>query len=74
MTLAVWQRYMAEFMEQIRAALPGVEIVHNTIWTMGDATADLQTQLNAADYIYLERGFVDSGITSGAGKFGCDCE
>ena len=65
-----WMKYMADFMVEVRAALPGVEIVHNTIWTMGDATADLKRQLNAADYTYLERGFVDSGITGGGGKFG----
>ena len=65
-----WQRYMADFMVEVRAALPGVEIVHNTIWTVGDATPDLRRQLNAADYIELERGFNDAGIVGGASKFG----
>ena len=65
-----WQRYMADFMQEVRAALPGVEIVHNTIWTVGDATPDLRRQLNAADYIELERGFNDAGIVGGASKFG----
>ena len=65
-----WQKYMADFMVQVRAALPGVEIVHNTIWTMGDASSDLQRQLNAADYTYIEHGVVDTGITGGTSKFG----
>lgn len=65
-----WQRYMADFMQEVRAALPGVEIVHNTIWTVGDATPDLRRQLSAADYIELERGFNDAGIVGGASKFG----
>ena len=56
MNEATWQRYMADFMQEVRAALPGVEIVHNTIWTVGDATPDLRRQLTAADYIELERG------------------
>jgi hypothetical protein len=70
MNEAVWQRYMADFMLLVREALPGVEIVHNTIWTVGDATPDLRRQLNAADYIELERGFNDAGIVGGASKFG----
>src|SRR3954451_3738521 len=32
MTEADWRRYMATFMEQIRAAFPAQEIVHNVIW------------------------------------------
>ena len=70
MNETAWQRYMADFMQEVRAALPGVEIVHNTIWTVGDATPDLRRQLNAADYIELERGFNDAGIVGGASKFG----
>ena len=70
MNETAWQRYMADFMQEVRAALPGVEIVHNAIWTVGDATPDLRRQLNAADYIELERGFNDAGIVGGASKFG----
>ena len=67
-----WQHYMAAFLDQVRAALPGVEITQNTIWTVGDASADLKTQLNSADYAELERGFNDTGIVGGSGKFGFD--
>jgi outer membrane biosynthesis protein TonB len=65
-----WQHYMADFMVQVRAALPTAEIVHNTIWTVGDASTDLRRQLNSADYIEIERGFNDGGITGGSSKFG----
>jgi len=64
-TLAVWQRYMAEFMEQIRAALPGVEIVHNALWYLGDGNSYLKRELQAADLIEIERGVNDTGITGG---------
>jgi hypothetical protein len=65
-----WQHYMAGFMTEVRAALPGVEIVHNAIWTVGDATTDLKRQLAAADYVEVERGFNDAGIVGGSSKFG----
>jgi hypothetical protein len=54
----------------VRAALPGVEIVHNAIWAVGDGTLDLQTQLNSADYIEIERGFNDPGVVGGSSKYG----
>jgi Hypothetical glycosyl hydrolase family 15 len=68
MTDAAWQRYMADFMEQVRAALPGKEIVHNAIWYSGD-TPDIRRQLRAADVVGLERGFNDSGLTNGTGRW-----
>src|SRR6185312_14069181 len=55
---------------QVRAAFPNVEIVHNSIWTVGDATNDLKRQLGSADYIEIERGFNDAGIVGGSSKFG----
>jgi hypothetical protein len=67
---AAWQHLMARFMIQVRAALPGVEIVHNVLWPAGDGTPDLRSQLAAADYVELERGFVDPGIVGGSGRFG----
>jgi hypothetical protein len=71
-TEADWQRYMAEFMVQVRAALPHDEIVHNALWPMGDASPALRAELAAADYIELERGFNDTGIVGGSGRFGFD--
>ncbi len=70
MTDAAWKRYMADFMVEVRDALPGVEIVHNVLWPVGDASADVRRELGAADYIELERGFNDDGITGGTSYFG----
>ena len=36
MTPSAWRRYMADFMVQVRAALPSAEIVHNALWFVGD--------------------------------------
>ena len=75
MTQADWRRYMAEFMEQVRQAMPTAEIVHNVIWYAGatsgaDTEPSIARQLRAADVINLERGVNDSGITNGTGRFG----
>jgi hypothetical protein len=70
MNETAWQHYMADFMAQVRAAFPNTEIVHNSIWTVGDATNDLKRQLGSADYIEIERGFNDAGIVGGSSKFG----
>jgi hypothetical protein len=70
MTLAVWRRYMADFMVQIRRALPGAEIVHNSLWFSGDDDPQVLRQLGAADLIEIERGFEDAGLTGGDGDFG----
>ena len=32
MSDAAWRQYMAQFMRELRAALPNAEIVHNVIW------------------------------------------
>jgi hypothetical protein len=71
MTLSDWRRYMAEFLEQIRAALPTAEIAHNSIWYAG-STSDpyVRRQIDAADYINLERGVNDNGLVNGSGRFG----
>jgi hypothetical protein len=70
MTDAVWQKYVADFMVQVRDALPGIEIVHNALWPVPDTLPDVARELNAADYIELERGFNDSGITGGSTYWG----
>jgi hypothetical protein len=70
MTDAVWQKYMADFMVRVRAEIPGVEIVHNVLWPVPDTSADVQRELNSADYLELERGFNDAGITGGTGYWG----
>jgi len=73
MTDEAWRGYMAQFMEQIRAAFPHTEIVHNAIWFAGSpagkAERDIQREIRAADYINLERGVNDPGLTGGSGPF-----
>lgn len=73
MTDANWRRYIAEFTEEIRAAFPDAEIVHNTYWrNHSTAKTDpyVLRQLAAADTIELERGFNDAGIVGGTGLYG----
>ena len=74
MTDSQWKGYFAEFMEQLRVALPGVEIAHNAIWFAGGGNHDgtdpfIQRQIRAADIINLERGFNDGGMTGGTGTW-----
>ena len=72
MTDAAWKGYFAAFLEQLRAAIPGAEITHNALWFAGggqhDGTqADIAREIKAADYVNVERGFADSGLTGGTG-------
>jgi hypothetical protein len=68
-----WRAYMAQFMAEVRAALPGIEIVHNAIWfaDSGAGTSDpsIRREVESADYINLERGVNDSGLTGGNGRW-----
>ncbi len=71
MTLADWRRYFAVFMEELRAALPHAELAHNIIWYAGASDEPfIRRQIDAADYINLERGISDRGIRGGAGRYG----
>jgi len=71
MTLDDWRRYFSEFMEDIRRALPGIEIAHNAIWYAGaPSNTFIARQIDAADYINLERGATDKGLKHGLGRFG----
>ncbi|SJM90719.1 hypothetical protein CRENPOLYSF2_180004 [Crenothrix polyspora] len=73
MALKDWQRYFAEFMEDIRAAFPNTEITHNAIWyadTMEVENPLVSRQISAANYINIERGGNDSGLTNGDGQWG----
>ncbi len=70
MTETDWRRYVAEFTESIRSAFPGIEIVHNAIWFVGDSDPSVQREIVAADWLNLERGVIDRGITGGNGTFG----
>src|SRR5919106_3514350 len=70
MTRANWQRYVAEFLEEIRAAFPGAQITHNPHWWLPHSDPEVRRQVAAADVIELERGFNDDGLTKGGGKYG----
>ena len=70
MTETSWRRYMAEFTEQIRAAFPSHEIVHNALWFVPTSDPYVQRQIMAADVFCMERGVNDSGIVRGTGQFG----
>ncbi len=71
MTLADYRRYFAELMERLRDALPDAEIAHNAIWFASPADDPfIIRQMQAADYLVLERGVSDGGIRAGDGKYG----
>ena len=67
MTDEAWKSYFADFLQQARAALPHVEIVHNSIWFLDWSDSNIQREIQAADWINLERGVNDPGLTGGNG-------
>jgi len=71
MTYTDWKRYFAEYVELIRNSLPrSVEILHNSVWFAGSQTdPSIRRQISAADFVNVERGFGDPGLTGGAGPF-----
>jgi len=73
MSASAWRAYMAEFMAEIRGALPNAEIVHNALWFAdGDAGTNdpsIRREIESANYILLERGVNDSGLTGGSGPW-----
>jgi hypothetical protein len=72
MTHEAWQRYFAEFMEELRAELPAsVEIVQNQVYFhVGLSSPYVRRAIDAATHIEIERGVNDAGIRGGAGRFG----
>jgi hypothetical protein len=73
MTEENWRRYLAEFVEQIRNALPGVEIVHNSVWYSGGQDRDrnpfVEREIAAADVINIEHGVNDPNLKGGSGAW-----
>ncbi len=73
MTSTAWRQYMAQFLEQIRSALPKIEIIHNVVWFSDGPSrlADpyIQREVKAANGVYLERGADDAGLTGGNGPW-----
>jgi uncharacterized protein (TIGR03437 family) len=73
MTIGSWEKYMANFTMQVRQAFPKAQIVHNSIWYAGTQPAGsdpyVQQEIQAADWINLERGVSDPNLTVGTGKY-----
>jgi hypothetical protein len=73
MTEDQWRANFAAFLEQVRSELPGIEIVHNAIWYAGggqrQANPAVQRQIGAADWVEIEHGVNDSGLTGGNGQW-----
>jgi putative glycosyl hydrolase-like family 15 (GHL15) protein len=67
MTDSAWKNDFAGFLQQVRAAFPNVEIVHNSIWSLDWTDSNIQREIQAADWINIERGVNDSGLTGGNG-------
>jgi hypothetical protein len=68
-----WKNAVATFTSQIRDAFPNTELLHNAIWFAGgherDADPAIKKELGSADYINLERGVIDHGLTGGNGEW-----
>jgi hypothetical protein len=73
MTLSAWESYMSGMTSTIRSYFSQAEIIHNVIWFAGGAQGQtdsyMQTELQSANYIYLERGVSDTGLTGGSGDW-----
>jgi hypothetical protein len=75
MSWAAWRNHVADFVEQIRRAIPQAEILHNSIWFAGpegvrDSDPAIQRAIQAADNINIERGIgSDMGLTGGTGEW-----
>ncbi len=69
MTLEAWKGYMVGFVEAIRRRFPDVEIVHNVMWHLGASDPAARRQIAAADFINVERGVNDDGLTGGSGEW-----
>jgi hypothetical protein len=72
MTDAAWRAYFAQFMTEIRQALPNVEITHNSVWFAGGGAdpgkdPSVQKEIKAANYINREGGVQDGGLTGDNG-------
>jgi hypothetical protein len=71
-----WREYFATFLGELRAAVPGYEIVDNAVWYRGATSANrgttnplVRSQVEHADAINIERGANDSGLTGGSGSW-----
>ncbi len=63
MTLDHWRKYVTIFVEQIRAAFPNAEIIHNGFYWQNRTNPWVKREIAAANFLELERGFNDDGLT-----------
>jgi hypothetical protein len=68
-----WREDFAGFMEQVRTELPSIEIAHNAIWYAGgdarQSDPNVQREILASDFVNIEHGVNDSGLTGGTGPW-----
>jgi hypothetical protein len=73
MTYDAWKANISGLTQYVRWNLPNAEIVHNNLWFAGGSQRDYDqnviNEIQAADYINLERGISDSGLTGGDGPW-----
>jgi hypothetical protein len=73
---ATWRDDFCGMLEQVRQAIPSAEICHNSVWFHSPnhdaADASTQRQVKAANLICYERGFCDTGISTGTGSWSLD--
>jgi uncharacterized protein (TIGR03437 family) len=73
MTWDAWRGYIATFVEEVRAALPGIKFFENSVWYAGpagvyDADPYIQRQIATTDILCVERGVAsDPGLLGGTG-------
>lgn len=57
-----WPRAVVEFLEQIRAAFPGVTIIQNSVWFSAAPQEFIDRQIKSTDYIMNQRGVGDPNL------------
>jgi hypothetical protein len=72
MSYGAWRNYIADFVQQIRSAFPNKEITQNSIWYSDNNNFNdsaITRQIQSADFIVLERGISDGGLTGDGGPW-----
>lgn len=71
MTTVNWNLYFAKYTESIKAAVtPTTTITHNALWFVAaPPDPSVRRELASADFVHIERGFGDSGLTGGTGPW-----
>jgi Hypothetical glycosyl hydrolase family 15 len=70
MTDEAWRSYMVRFMEELRAAIPGREITHNSVWYAAGgpaASAQVAQAMRQANWVNIEFGVNDKSLGGGTG-------